>query len=173
MPITSNTKINTDFLNSTSFVVVVDKFQGIAFFTDEVNLPGVNLSHPLQANSFADIHRVGDRIQYDSLALSFRVNEDLSNWEEIYNWMVGASFPEDYKQYRDAVGPEGKESALFTDITITLLDNYKKPLKNITFHSCIPSGLTGFTMSTNDSTIETVTASVTFQFTNFTISPII
>ena len=174
MPVTTKTPVtNQDFMNAGNFVVVVEKFNNIAFFTDAVDIPGISLNHPEQPNPFANLHRVADRIQYDTLSLSFRVNEDLSNWNEIYAWMVGATFPEDYPQYIAATSPSEKEKVLFTTITVTILNNYKKPLKNITFYDCLPTALSGFTMTTSDSSIEPVNSNVTFVFTHFKVENLV
>jgi hypothetical protein len=160
----------TDFLNATSFIVVVERFKNIAFMTTDVSVPGITMSNPQQGNPFSNISRVGDRLQYDQITLSFKLNEDLSNWEEIVNWMKGAAYPEDYGQYATITEPSGNEDSLFTDITMTILSNYKKPLLNINYRRCLPTSLSGFQMTQTDSDILTVSCDVTFDFTTMDIS---
>lgn len=161
---TANPITNTDFLNRNNAVVLVEKFKHIAFFTTDVEIPGVSMNHPAQPNSFANTKRVGDRLYYEPLTLQFKVNEDLSNWVEIYDWLKGASFPESYQQYKDAVSPTEKEESLFSDISITILSNYKKPILSLNYRSCIPSALGSISMSQSDVSIEPVVCSVTFDF---------
>lgn len=173
MPNTPQSVISCqDFLNGTNFVVVVDKFKGIVFFTNEVTIPGMSLEHPLQPNPFADIKRVGDRIQYDQLSLNFKVNEDLSNWRELVDWMRGVTFPDNYDQYRLATSPSEKEASLFTDITVTVLSNFKKPILNLVFKNCLPASLGGFTFSSTDTDIATVGCDISFNFEDIDIVPV-
>lgn len=170
MPNTSvNSISNTDFLNSNNSIVVVEKFKNIAFFTTDITIPGVSLNNPSQPNPFSNIKRVGDRLYYEPLVLQFKVNEDLSNWIEIHDWLKGAAFPESYQQYIDATSPSGKEESLFSDISITIISNYKKPILSLNFRSCIPSSLGSISMSQSDSNIEPVICSVTFEFSTMDI----
>ena len=40
------------------------------------------------------------KLTYAPLDIRFRVDEDMSNYLEIYNWMTGLGTPEDIKQYK-------------------------------------------------------------------------
>ena len=42
-----------------------------------------------------------DKLDYDTLNISFLVDENLENYREIHGWMTNLSFPKDYKQFRD------------------------------------------------------------------------
>lgn len=165
MPNTQSNQItNTDFLNSNNSIVLIDKFKNIAFFTTDTTIPGVSMNHPSQPNQFANVKRAGDRLQFEPLVLGFKVNEDLSNWLEIYDWMKGVGFPESYQQYKDAVGPTEKEESLFSDISITILSNYKKPILTLNYRSCVPNSLSGISMSQSTSNVDTVICQVAFDF---------
>ena len=72
-----------------------------------------------------DIDRPGDKIQFGDLTIRFLVDEDLSNFMEIQNWIRGLGFPEKLSQFSDlekeAVMPsnfENRESDIFSDGTL-------------------------------------------------------
>lgn len=167
-----STVTNLDFLNSNNFIVVVEKFKNLAFFTNSVDIPGLTLNHPEQPNPFANLPRLGDRISYDEISLNFRINEDLSAWREVVAWMDGVAYPEDYQQWIDATSPTEKENVLYSDITITILNNYKKPILNLIYKNAIPQSLSGFTMTTDDVGLSVINCTLTMVFSNFEIKPI-
>ena len=55
---------------------------------------GLDLGVATQNNYLTDIPRPGEKITFGDLTLSFLVDEDLSNYLEIQNWMRGIGFPE-------------------------------------------------------------------------------
>jgi hypothetical protein len=47
--------------------------------------------------------------------VSFIIDEDLLNWRELYDWMVGLTFPERHSQYKTQ-----KDNFIYSDATLIL-----------------------------------------------------
>ena len=61
----------------------------------------MNLGVAIQANYLRDIPTPGDKIEFGDLSLRFLVDEDLSNYMEIQNWIRGLGYPEEVQEFRD------------------------------------------------------------------------
>ena len=64
-------------------------------------MPGLDLGVATQATYLTDIPRAGEKLTFGDLTLTFLVDEDLSNYLEIQNWMRGLGFPESLDQIYD------------------------------------------------------------------------
>ena len=92
---------NRNFLAPTGFKFALKKSPGVAFFCNEANIPDLNLGIAVQPNYLKDIDRPGDKIQFGDLTIRFLVDEDLTNFMEIQNWIRGLGFPESLKESYD------------------------------------------------------------------------
>ena len=86
---------NRNFLAPTGFQFNLKRSPKVAFFCNEANIPDLNLGVAIQANYLRDIPTPGDKIEFGDLSLRFLVDEDLSNYMEIQNWIRGLGYPEE------------------------------------------------------------------------------
>ena len=83
--------------NSIPIFYSKDTKHRILSFT-EVNLPGIAFSGDAVLNTrFTSLNMMGDTVNYEPLEISFSVQENLSNWREIHDWMAGIGFPDKYQ----------------------------------------------------------------------------
>ena len=61
-----------------------------------------------QPNYLRDVPIPGDKIEFGDLTIRFLVDEDLTNYMEIQNWIRGLGFPESPKEFFD-LEKEGEE----------------------------------------------------------------
>ena len=92
---------NRNFLAPTGFQFNLKRSPKVAFFCNEANIPDLNLGVAIQANYLRDIPTPGDKIEFGDLSLRFLVDEDLSNYMEIQNWIRGLGYPEEVQEFRD------------------------------------------------------------------------
>ena len=52
-----------------------------------------------QTNPFRDIPVPGDKFVFDTLEITFMVDENLENYREMHGWLTGIGFPRDREQY--------------------------------------------------------------------------
>lgn len=159
----------TNFLSPLEFVVTVQRLPGVEFFVQSVNIPSVSIAQIDQNTPFKIIPVPGDRLTYGELPLSFIVNETMSNYIEVYNWLRDLSFNEEFPQFD---GIKNSEYGILTDISIVIMNSHKNPNINIQFRDCFPVSLSDITLDTTQTDVIYPTATVSFTFRDFIITQI-
>ena len=90
---------NKNFLSPTGFRFVLNRAPKVVFFSNQANIPGLNLGVAEQASYLKDIPQPGDNLQFQDLTLRFLVDEDLENYLEIQHWLRGLGFQIVLKKY--------------------------------------------------------------------------
>lgn len=163
------TPLNTNYLQPDGFLIQIKKLPTVTFFTQQINVPAFQLPPTFQPNPYINIPIPGDHIVFDDLQFQFKVDEDLKNYIELYNWIQGLGYPDDYSQFKDLKNqPIG--SGLYTDISLLITTNIKNPNIEILFRDAFPIALGGFNMMTTDGSITEVTSTATFKFQKYNIS---
>ena len=168
---------NRNFLAPTGFKFALKRSPGVAFFCNEANIPDLNLGIAVQPSYLKDIDRPGDKIQFGDLTIRFLVDEDLTNFMEIQNWIRGLGFPEKLSQFADlekeAVMPSNfgnKERDIFSDGTLQILSSNLVPKFQVKFEGLFPYSITTLTFDATDTDIEYFTAEASFKYTIYSIT---
>ena len=161
---------NRNFLAPTGFKFALKKSPGVAFFCNEANIPDLNLGIAVQPNYLKDIDRPGDKIQFGDLTLRFLVDEDLTNYMEIQNWIRGLGFPESLKESYDLRNSGIVGEGAFSDGTLQILSSNLIPKFQVKFEGLFPYSLTTMTFDATDTDIEYFTAEASFKYTIYSIT---
>jgi hypothetical protein len=171
--------VNTDFLQSHKFQMIFDRMPTVTYFCQSANLPGISLTEVQRFTPFIDVFHPGEKAIYDTFNVQFLVNEDMSSWLEIHNWIRGATFPTDFKEYRDLARTtksgydqslaNNKRPAVYTDGTLTIFSNKNNPRLRVKFHDMFPTYLGSIAFNVGDNAESTITCDVSFRFTWYDI----
>ena len=141
------TEINKSILNKNNFRLLIDKVPTVEYYVQSVNIPGLSFTETISAGIGLDAFFPGQSA-FESLDVSFLVDEDLQNFKEMYDWMnaiVPVHNPEDYKNFtntltKNKVNSSDVENDLnqYSDITIVVNTNKNIPNKFFQFQRCIP-----------------------------------
>ncbi len=93
-----------DYASPTQFKFSILKLPKVEFFVTQVNIPGITLGTAVQKTPLKNIPTPGDQLNYEDLQVTFQVDENLENYQEIHGWLVGLGFPRDYSEYRNLTG---------------------------------------------------------------------
>ena len=135
----------------------------------------------IQPTYLRDIPTPGDKIQFGDLSLRFLVDEDLSNYMEIQNWIRGLGYPENTESFQkltekgvlnDGKAYSYKQSGddIYSDGTLQILSSNLVPKFHVKFTDLWPYSLTTMTFDATDTDIEYFTADVSFKYTIYTIT---
>ena len=162
---------NRNFLAPTGFKFALKRSPAVAFFCNEANIPDLNLGIAVQPSYLKDIDRPGDKIQFGDLTIRFLVDEDLTNFMEIQNWIRGLGFPDNIGQFRDleneSIIPSNygqAEESVFSDGTLQILSSNLIPKFQVKFEGLFPYSLTTMTFDATDTDIEYFTAEASFKY---------
>ena len=159
---------NTNFLQSTKFVLTFPRISNTQYFCQEVNLPGVSTSEIVRPTPFVDLYIPGDKLVYEPLNITFIVDEDMNSWLEIHNWLRGMTFPTDFEEYRNLknLSPVSRNSPRpqYSDGILTVLTALNNPKLSVKFTDVFPVSLSAIQFNTTDADTPTMTATATFRY---------
>ena len=173
------TEINRSILNRNNFKLLIDKVPAVEYYVKGVNIPGMSFTETTAAAGIGlDAFFPGDKVAFETLDVTFLVDEDLQNFKEIYDWMnaiVPIKDPTDFANYVDTIQTnEGRLSAIendlnqYSDITLVTNTNKNLPNKYFKFKDAFPISL-GTLELESGSDGDPVTCTVSFRFTYYDI----
>ena len=170
-----------DYLRPNAFRFSVKDIPNVSFTCQSANLPQLALGFALQPTPFTDIPRIGDKLDFGEFTIRFLISEDMSNYIEIYNWLVALGFPKDYTQFNALiknrpsrfpfkVNQQGESEVLaYSDATLTILDSTNTPKVNIIYKDIFPVSLEGLDFDIASAGVEYFTAIASFKYTLFEV----
>jgi hypothetical protein len=163
---------NRSFLQPTKYQLEFARSPHMTYFCQAANLPGLSLNEVPRSTPFVDLFVPGEKAIYDTLNITFLVDEDLRSWFEIHDWIRGLTFPENFTEYKTTIleaGPFGKQ---YSDCAMTILTNSNKPNIRIKFKDCFPTTISSVIFSSQDTSKNVLTADATFRFSYFNVERI-
>jgi hypothetical protein len=167
---------NRNFLSPIGFKFVLNKAPKVAFFSNTSNIPDLTLGVTEQPNYLRNIPVPGEKIEFGDFNLRFLVDEDLSNYMEIQNWIRGIGFPENLKEIYDlqktTQGVSNKESPMnniYSDGTLEVLNSNKNINFKVVFKDLFPYSLTSLDFDATNEDLNYFTAEVSFKYTMYNI----
>lgn len=168
-----NTPSNRNFLSPLNFKFTIKKAPHVNFFIQKVNIPQIDLKPPIVPNQFVIVPVPGDHIDYSTLNITFKVDEDLKNYLEIHNWIKELGKPKDFEGYK-AIS-ERKDwtgEGIYSDISVMILSSTKMANYEVVYVDSHPVQLSGLTFNTTDSDVNYMEASAVFRYTYYDINKI-
>jgi len=169
-----DTPVNKNFLSPLNFQFSIQRAPYTNFFIQKINIPSITLPSIDIPNVFVPIPNPDTHIQYGDLEVTFNVDEDLTNYMEIHNWIRALGFPDNYTEHQ-AVSNAAPTSGngITSDISVIILDAVKRPNYEITFRSAFPINLTGIAFDTSEQDVNYISATATFDYLMYDIAKII
>ena len=168
---------NRNFLSPIGFKFSLKRSPGVAYFCNEANIPDMSLSIAEQPTYLRNIPLPGDKIEFGDLSLRFMVDEDLTNYMEIQNWIRGLGYPEAISQYSELEDKAyikqtfgNKRQDVYSDGTLQILSNNLVPKFQVLFDDLFPYSLSTVTFDATDTDIEYFTAEVSFKYTIYNLT---
>ena len=166
----SNQPSNISFLSPLGFKFAIKKAPHVNFFVQSVNLPSVSLGEVNVETPFTKIPFPGTKLSFGNLSVTFKVDEDMKNYLEMFNWMNEIGFPDNFAQYQSIAG-RGIYSGegIFSDITLLVTTSAMNPNIEITFIDCFPVDLSQLSFDSTSADVEYISATVTFANRRFEV----
>lgn len=162
---------NLNYFIPTGFNFQISKIPHVNYFCQSVNLPGISTGQATINTPFRDIPIAGDKAQFNELRIRFIVDEELQNWLEIYDWIVGLTFPNSFSEYKkleeeNSFSPFGGK---YSDGTIFILTSHKNVQYKVNFQNLFPTSLSDIDMDASLPDIDAIVADVSFMYTTYSI----
>ena len=179
-----------DYASPIQFRFKMTKLPLVEFTVQTANIPGIALGSTSFETPLKDIAGVGDKVTYQTLDVSFLVDENLNNYKEIHDWITGLGFPEDHKQFSDllATGSDRfsgstastsstgtstpqplSEGGIYSDATLTVLNSKNIAKTEIRFQNVYPVTLGGLSYDIKASDVSYLQVNASFNYMYYDI----
>ena len=176
---------NVNYVSPVGFRFTIRKMPNVNWFVQAANIPGLTIGEALHTMPPIDRYLPGDTLVYDMFNLTFKVDEDFTNWMELQEWMVGLGAPEGSEQFSKYVGdskvtvdrPYARRTdstninfrdAYMSDAELLILNSNMNPNFEITFLDMFPITLSELNFDTTLTDVEYLTATATFRYLSYT-----
>lgn len=174
-----------NYLRPSGFRFLIQGLPQVTYFCQAANIPTINLGFVTQHTPLIDIPRPGEKLQFGELNIQFLIQEDMQNYSELYNWLIGLGSPENSYQfqqrnseqaYRD---PSGAASTTKSDLTnysdasLMVMSSNNIAVAQLNFKDCFPISLSGVDFDISNGQTQYFTASAIFKYTSFTVESLI
>ena len=180
-----------DYASPIQFKFTCIKLPMVEFFCQTASVPGITLGTANMETPLNEIPIPGDKINWQDLNVSFIVDENLNNYKELHDWMIGLGFPQNHTQYAnliaagkdrfptsdvgvgtnpDTVVPQTvDEGASYSDATLTVLNSKNIAKTEIRFHNAYPTQLGSLQYDIKASDVDYLTVNATFNYMYYEI----
>ncbi len=176
MPILSCPVPNTiSTLSPNGFIFTIQKYPELDYFIQEVQLPSISLGSSVFATNVHDLKMPGETLEFADLTVNFLVDENMTNYLAIQDWMFGLGFPAGHELYRGLLQSErnaanyGEVSKTVSDCFLTVLNSDNRPLKRFQFVDAFPTDLSALTFQSTNTDVQYLVASATFTYSYYSL----
>jgi hypothetical protein len=164
--LTNRQPITDNYLNNNSFKFSIDKIPQVTYFCQKANIPALSFGFVEQPTKFGTrLQMAGTQYEFDTLEISFLVDENMQNYMEIYDWMRSMGNVEDSSEYVDIIRHQ-------TSAELLILSSAYNPIYAVEFAGVFPINLSSIDFDSSITETEPVIVTATFQYRTFDITPI-
>jgi len=178
---------NRNFASPLRFDFSIDRLKNVDFFVQAANVPGITLpaTSNAQGTPFNNIPWQGDRLSWGELVVDFKVDEDIKNWTDIFNWMKGIGFPENFVQYSDLkkgidkdidggtrklLPPATKIGQIYGQALLVVRNSQNNVVLEIAYQDVYPTSLSELKFDTRDENVIELTCTAIFKYDLYRIT---
>ena len=167
-----------DYATNTQWRISFNRIPKVDWFCTTANVPGITLGEAQYATPMADIGITGDKLTFESLNISFIVDEELQHYRELWDWIVGIGFPKSHSQWTSVLTKgagttlmsatsktaTAAEAQLYSDATMIIYNSKNIPKLNVNFKDMFPTSLSALEYSQESTDVEYFKAAASFRF---------
>ena len=174
-----------DYADPTKFKFQTTKLPRVEFNCIQANIPGITLTEIQQPTRLIPIKIPGNDLTFENLNITFIVDEDLTNYRSVHDWMAGLSQMDSDEKYRALISdgqdrmPRSQQNnstdagrvtsatndgAIYSDSKLIILSARNTPLVEVTFQDCYPLSLSALEYNQNATDVEYLQATVSFGY---------
>ena len=181
-----------DYATGTQWRLVFNRLPKTTWFCTAANIPGITLGEAQYATPMSDMIVTGDKLTFETLNITFIVDEELQNYRELWDWIVGMGSPVNHSQWETTLSkgdgavrtfgtsdadPRTKttyeESNLYSDSTLIVYNSKNKAKVNVQFKNMFPTSLSALEYSQELTDVEYFKASATFRYLYYEFETVI
>lgn len=148
----------------------------VKFYCQRWSLPSLSLQDLPQATPFVQRPVHGTKLTFSSLTLTFRVDQNMENYLEVWDWMIGLAPPVTPLQHKRWTESNTsnlnnfQQKGSYSDATLITFTNQENPNMEITFRDLFPISLSEVNFDTTTQTAEEIVCTATFAYRDYEFS---
>lgn len=164
---------NKNLTKSNNYRFQLKRTPHLNYFCQDVVTPSMVGGEIAVPSRFNQHYLGGDKLDYSTLTLTFKIDEDFRNYQEIFDWLVGINSPQNHEQYKNLISRDDRfvaskrEHNIFSDGALFVLTNSLNVNLVFNFVNLFPIGLSGINFSSKGN--EALDATVTFRYDYYSI----
>ena len=179
-----------DYASPIQFRFKMTKLPKVEFFVQTANIPGISLGSTSQETPLKEIAGAGDKVSYQTLDVSFLVDENLNNYKELHDWILGLGFPQNHDQFKNLQGTSNDrfpgttsssavkgtsipqpldEGGIYSDATLTVLNSKNIAKTEIRFQNVYPISLGSLSYDIKASDVDYLQVQASFNYMYYDI----
>ncbi len=165
-------EINKNFLSPLGYKFTLARAPALTYNVQNIRFPGVQMSNSESPTPFVPIPVTG-KLTYSPLDLTFRVNEDMTDYLEIYNWMVALASPVNFDAYKALENQNaGAVENLRSDLNLQIMNSSMNSNIMITFYDAFPVSIGDIEFNSTDTSVNYIECNVEFKYLRYDITKI-
>tara|TARA_B100001250_G_scaffold285085_1_gene247123 strand:+ start:786 stop:1346 length:561 start_codon:yes stop_codon:yes gene_type:complete len=165
---------NRNFLSPAGFKFTLQRAPKVDFFSQSVNIPGINLGVAVQPTYLKDIATPGDKLVYNDLEIEFFIDENLVNYLQVHDWMRALGFPEHFGESIPLdVNDQNPQQSAYSDGSLLVYNSSFVAVAKVDFSDLFPVSLTPISFSANATDINYIMATASFKYTIFNVESLV
>jgi hypothetical protein len=164
----ANSACPANFLTGIGFQFQLIKYPKVSFFCQSATVPGISLSVATQSTRFNAIPHPGDEISFDDLNIQFIVDENMTNYITMHNWVRKLGHPYSGGDIAELPGDDLEDKTYSDGVLFVLDSNFRKKFK-IVFKDLFPTNIGGLTFQSTATDVQYFTVDVGFKYTIYDI----
>ena len=178
-----------DYADPTKFKFQISKLPRVEFNCIQSNIPGISLTEINQPTRLMPVRIPGNDMTFEDLTVTFIVDEDLTNYRSVHDWMAGLAQMDSDDKYRALITDGGdrmplsqqnnsqdagrvtsatNDGAIFSDAKLIILSARNIPLVELSFEDTYPKSLSALDYNQSATDVEYLTATVTLGYKKHT-----
>ena len=161
-----------NFLTPLGFSFNIKRSPDINYFAQAVSLPSMTLGQTMMPTPFVKLNVPGDHLEFGTFGVTFKVDEKMANYLDIYNWMIALGFPDSFDQYKTLSGNKPESGVgLVSDATLIVMTSAMNPIKQVVFRDIFPIDLSPISFDSRQADVNYIEATATFSVQKYEIIP--
>ena len=172
-----------DYATGTQWRLTFNRIPKTTWFCVAANVPGIQLGEASYPTPMTDMMVTGDKLTFETLNITFLVDEELQNYRELWDWLVGIGAPKQHSQWTSVLSkgdgavrtfgtPDTDtrtkttydESNLYSDSTLIVYNSKNQPKVNVHFKNMFPTNLSALEYSQELTDVEYFKATASFRY---------
>ena len=151
---------NINYASPIGFRLLIDsqRYPNTQFSVQSASIPELSVPTSVFSTPQAEMNVPGDKIEYGDFSCKFIIDEELANYQEMHDWLIGLVKEQDSKQIDK-----------FRDMTLLILNSHNNVAREIQFSNAFPVSLSTLEFDASATSVEYLTATITFKYSYFRI----